>query len=111
MSEYPKQYPNEYPNQYQQPAMVPMSQKTNTMAIVGFVLSFIFSIAGLIVSIIAMNQIKQTGEGGRGLALAGVIISAISIAFAIIYLIVVFAVIIPAASQYSSTTSSFILGF
>lgn len=53
------------------------SDKYNTLAIVGFVLSFISSIIGLILSIIAYRQIKETGEKGNGLALAGIIISSI----------------------------------
>lgn len=121
MSEYPKHEPQQYqqpyqqPNQpqyqqpYQQPYMVAMAPPTNTMAVVGFILSFVFSLAGLIVSIIALNQIKRTGEGGRGLALAGVIISSVAVAFAVLYLIFVFAFIIPLSSGYSDY--NFVLGF
>jgi hypothetical protein len=56
----------------------------NTLAIVGFVLAFVINVAGLVVSIIALSQIKRTGERGRGLALAGVIIGAASIVIGII---------------------------
>ncbi|TPW71775.1 DUF4190 domain-containing protein [Schumannella sp. 10F1B-5-1] len=66
--------------------------KTNTLAIVGLILAFVVSLGGLIVSLIALNQIKQTGEGGRGLALAGVIISAIGLVIGVLYII--FAVIL-----------------
>lgn len=66
--------------------------KTNTLAIVGLILAFVVSLGGLIVSLIALNQIKQTGEGGRGLALAGVIISAIGLVIGVLY--VIFAVIL-----------------
>jgi uncharacterized membrane protein len=45
------------------------------MAIAGFILSFFCSILGLIFSIVGLNQIKQTGQGGRGLAIAGIVIS------------------------------------
>ena len=41
----------------------------NVLAIVGFILAFVFSLAGLIVSLIALSQIKKTGERGHGLAL------------------------------------------
>ena len=79
--------------------------KTNTLAIVGFILSFFVTVAGLVVSIIALRQIKQTGEGGHGLALAGVIIGAVFTAFWIIYIIfvIVLAVTVGAASINSST--------
>ncbi|MGA1811193.1 DUF4190 domain-containing protein [Frondihabitans sp. 4ASC-45] len=74
--------------------------KTNTLAIVGFVLAFVINIAGVVVSIIALNQIKQTGEKGRGLAIAGIIIGALSLIIGIIAVIVGFA----AAAQSGTTT-------
>ena len=52
---------------------------TNTLAIISLVGAFICTPAGLVCGIIALNQIKRTGEQGRGLALAGVIISVLSI--------------------------------
>lgn len=57
---------------------IPMGpQKTSGMAIAGFVLSFLFSLLGLIFSIIGYNECKKSGGtiGGQGLALAGIIIS------------------------------------
>ncbi|HUR15187.1 MAG TPA: DUF4190 domain-containing protein [Mycobacteriales bacterium] len=48
-------------------------QKTNTMAIVGFILTLVVCPPiGAVLCFIALGQIKRTGEGGRGLALAGV---------------------------------------
>ena len=49
-------------------------QKTNTFAIVSLVSAFFVSLLGIIFGHIALNQIKKTGEGGRGLALAGTIL-------------------------------------
>ena len=60
------------------------TKKMNTLAIVGFVLSFFVSLAGLICSIIARKQCNETGEDGAGLALAGIIISAVSMGLAFI---------------------------
>jgi Domain of unknown function (DUF4190) len=72
---------------------VPVAQKTNTLAIVGFILAFFVTVAGLVVSIIALRQIKETGEGGHGLALAGVIISIVG---TVIYvLIILFSILVP----------------
>lgn len=56
-------YPQAYP-----PAQ---SQQTNTMAILSLVLAFFVPIVGVVMGHIALKQIKQTGEGGRGLAVAG----------------------------------------
>lgn len=60
------------------------SESWNVMCIVGFILSFFVSIAGLIVSIIGRRQALQSGEKGKEMALAGIIISAISIAATVI---------------------------
>ena len=64
----------------------------NGMAIAGFVLSFFFAVVGLILSIIAYRQTKQTGEKGKELALAGIIISAVELAGSVIGYIAVFAI-------------------
>lgn len=49
--------------------------KTNVLAIISLVLSIIgISIGGVITGHIALSQIKKRAEGGRGLALAGVIV-------------------------------------
>ena len=61
----------------------------NVLAIVGFILAFVFALAGLVVSIIALSQIKKTGERGRGLAIAGIIIGLLSIVFGILYFVLV----------------------
>lgn len=59
----------QYPGQPQQPP-----QKTNTLAIIALISSFFISVLGIVLGHIALSQIKKTGEGGRGLALAGTII-------------------------------------
>ncbi|OBK22565.1 hypothetical protein A5634_07235 [Mycobacterium asiaticum] len=52
-------------------------------------------ILGVVFGIIALKQIKQTGQGGHGLALAGLIIGGIGLAIMASYLI--FAIIYGAA--------------
>lgn len=49
--------------------------KINTMCIVGFVLSFLMPLLGLIFSIIGLIRSKRNGERGFGLAIAGIAIS------------------------------------
>ena len=66
--------------------------KTNTLAIVGFILAFLVPIAGLICSIIARKQIRERDEGGAGLALAGLIISIVEMVFVLLYLIIAVAI-------------------
>ena len=64
------------------------TNKTNSLAIAGFVVSlvsFVFSfwgvtaIVAIILSSVALSQIKKNNEGGKGLALAGLIIGIVSV--------------------------------
>ena len=52
---------------------------TNGLAIASLVLAFFCSLAGLICGIIALNQIRERQQEGRGLAIAGIVISCLSI--------------------------------
>jgi len=65
----------------------PQGPPTNTLAIIALVCAFVFAPAGLVCGIIARKQIRQSGEAGAGLALAGIIISALQIVLAILFLI------------------------
>jgi peptidyl-prolyl cis-trans isomerase B (cyclophilin B) len=93
----PQQQPAGYQQQYQgaQPGW-------NTMAIVAFIVTFFINIVGIILGFIALNQIKRTGEQGRGLALAAIIIGFVSIVLGIIISIAVFASLGSAVNNYSS---------
>lgn len=74
---------------YGQPATGPA--KTNVLAIVSLVSAFFVSLAAIITGHIALSQIKKTGEQGRGLAIAGLIIGYIGLVVGI--LVVIFWVI------------------
>jgi hypothetical protein len=54
---------------------------TNTLAIIALVLAFLIAPVGLILGIVALSQIRKRGEGGTGLAVAGVVIGAIGTLF------------------------------
>jgi hypothetical protein len=53
---------------------------TNTMAILALVFIFVFAPASLVLGLVARRQIRETGEQGDGMALAGVIVGGISVA-------------------------------
>jgi hypothetical protein len=65
----------EYPHGQQAPAYAPAPQKTNVMAILGLVFAFVFSPLGIVFSALGLSQTKKRGEGGRGLAIAGLVLS------------------------------------
>ena len=44
-------------------------------------------ILGIILGVVALTQIKQTGQGGRGLALAGIIVGAAALVLGILLVI------------------------
>ena len=72
------------PEQVSQPQPQPQpaektAQKTNTLSIVGLVMSLIVPIVGLVLSIVALFQIKKTNQKGKGLAIAGVVVSTVMV--------------------------------
>ncbi|AGB25069.1 hypothetical protein Mycsm_04850 [Mycobacterium sp. JS623] len=74
----------------------PPPHKTNSMAIASLVASLVGflcwlgSIAGIVLGIVAMNQIKQSREEGHGLAVAGIAIGAVSLIVGFIFMVVAF---------------------
>lgn len=72
---------------------------TNVMAILSLVFAFVFTPLGIIFGAIGLNQIKKTGEEGKGLAIAGLITSSIFTLFWIIYIVFVIIVFIAAANE------------
>ena len=75
-------------NKIKKPANNVKNKATNQYAIAGFVLSFIFFPVGLVLSIIALNQIKKETQPGYGLAVAGCIISGVLTLFTIVITII-----------------------
>ena len=63
-------------------------KRTNVLAIVGLILAIFFPVVGAIVGHVALSQIKKTGEEGRGIALAAVIVGWTLTGLAIIAVIV-----------------------
>lgn len=63
----------------------PPPRGTNALAIASLVCAFVFAPLGIVFGHISLSQIKKSGEEGRGLAIAGLVIS---------YLITVFTVVV-----------------
>ncbi len=68
---------------------------TNTMAIASLVASCIGvlcgigSIVGIVLGVIALNQVKETRQGGHGLAIAGIAVGGVTLLINVIWTIVV----------------------
>ena len=72
------------------PAAAPAASDGKTLGIVGLVLAFLFSLAGLIVSLIARSQSKKAGVPNTP-ATVGIVISIIGIVITLIWVIVAIA--------------------
>lgn len=56
-----------------------------SLAILGLVLSFFVPLAGLIISAVALNKFKESGEtDGKGIATAGLVIGIVIMALGLI---------------------------
>ena len=67
--------------------------KSNVMAILGFIFSFFISLLGLIFGIIGLSKSKKEpyNGDGRGLSIAAIIISCISMIFSLFFVTAILA--------------------
>jgi uncharacterized membrane protein len=79
--------------------------KYNVLAIISLVSAFFVSLAAVICGHIALSQIKKTGEKGRGLAIAGLVLGYLGIISGII--ILVFLILAWIAAINSGSYSSY----
>jgi hypothetical protein len=83
--------PGYYPSPHYGYPYPPPPRGTNTMAILALVFALIFAPAAIPLGHIARRQIRQTGEEGDGLALAGLIIgyifTGLTVLFCVFYLL------------------------
>ncbi|TFV68220.1 UNVERIFIED_ORG: DUF4190 domain-containing protein [Bacillus sp. AZ43] len=75
------------PPGYPPPGYPVYGRPTNTLAILALVMAFVFAPAGLVLGIVARRQIRQTGEDGDGLALAGIIVGGIVTALFVFFIV------------------------
>lgn len=76
-----------------QTAELRKENQSNTLALIGFIMAFIVPIAGLICSIMGYKNAPERDGSGKGLATAGIVISAVFLALSVV-LIVIYVVLI-----------------
>lgn len=81
--------------------------RTNVLAIISLISAFMFSAAAVVTGHIALSEIKRTGETGRGMALAGLIIGYVGVAFMIVIFIVYFAFLSALFAHMPSTGTAY----
>ena len=87
---YPPPAPGYWPAP-QAPGFVPVSS-TNGLAIASLVLGILWlfwlgSLVGLILGLVALKQIKNRNQGGRGIAIAGVVLGIVGLVLFVVVLI------------------------
>lgn len=78
------------------------SSKTNTFAVIGLITAFFMPLVGFVCSIVGLSQISKRKEKGKGLAIAGIIISVVVALLQAITLILV--VLLVNSSSITLTT-------
>jgi peptidyl-prolyl cis-trans isomerase B (cyclophilin B) len=81
---------------YGAPYGYPQPRPTNGMAVASIICAILFAPLGIIFGHISLSQIKRTGEEGRGLAIAGLVIGYLMTALSIVIVVgvVVFTVLL-----------------
>lgn len=83
----PSGYGSPYPGSYFNPGQ---AQKTNVLAVSALVVSLLglvfwpLGVAGVILGVVALSQIKSTGEAGHGMAVAGTAIGGVAVTLSFI---------------------------
>ncbi|CAG7599624.1 DUF4190 domain-containing protein [Leucobacter soli] len=95
-----------YPNAPQpvRPQATTVGQ-TNAFALVSVILAFIQPIAAIVFGHLAINQIKRNGDGGRGIALTGLIIGYVYVASFVLFILIYVSIIALAIGSMGSLFS------
>lgn len=64
------------------------SSRTNTLSILALVFGVLGSVLGIVFGHVALSQIKRTGEAGRGLAIAGLVVGYLQLGIGVLILII-----------------------
>ncbi len=80
------------------------NNKTNPLAIIGFILAFFLPLIGFILSLVGLIQINKKKENGKGLAIAGIVVSCV---IAVLHLILTIAIIAAIVSSDNLTLQEY----
>ena len=63
--------------------------QTNVLAVLALVFGIVLGLVAIPLGHVALSQIRRTGESGRGMAIAGLILGYLALAVVIAYVVVV----------------------
>lgn len=105
---YAQQAPPAAPPAYApRPALPTTLAHTNTFALVAIITAFLQPIAAIVFGHMALGQIKRNGDAGRGIALTGLIIGYVYVAFIILFVIVYVGLLVTMFASLASLSSSY----
>ncbi|MBX7434065.1 peptidylprolyl isomerase [Mycobacterium sp. Y57] len=98
-----------YPPPYGHPGYPAVGRRpTNSLAIASLVCAFLFAPLGVVFGHMSLSQIRKTGEEGRGLAIAGLVIGyVIMVATVVVVIVSIVAVVLLARSLESFDAENF----
>jgi hypothetical protein len=110
----PPQYPAQpyghpyqpYGAPYGQPGFDLQRPRTNVMAILGLVFAFVCSPLGIVFSAIGLSQIKKRREAGKGLAIAGLVLSIVFVLIGLLMILLVLPALMTAAKQTATAEAA-----
>lgn len=83
-------------------AQRPAVERTNVLSIVAIIGGFTINVVGIICGIIALRQIGNTGEKGRGLALTGIVAGSLSLILGVVLTFAYISVMAVAITEYAT---------
>lgn len=98
-AEKPAEQAGEPRQQQAQQYQPPRESESNGFAIAGLICAFFIPILGLIFSCIGLNRSKKMNGEGKGVSIAGIVISVLAIVIIIIYLSIFIAAIVTLADE------------
>lgn len=93
--------PSGYPNGLPPYSGHGNKERWNVLCIIGFILAFFFPITGLVLSIVALVQMKRTHERSKGMSIAGIIISALRLLLNIVIIVILLSSVGVFGNQHS----------
>lgn len=95
-AEKPAEHAGEPRQQQAQQYQPPRESESNGFAIAGLICAFFIPILGLIFSCIGLNRSKKMNGEGKGVSIAGIVISVLAIVLIVVVVIIYVAVIVAA---------------
>lgn len=93
------------PPAYGQPP--PANPGTNVMAILALVFAFVFAPLGIVFGVIGRRQIDRSGESGRGLATAGLVLGIVFTVISVLAMIMMVVVIGAAVNEVNGPSFNY----